>query len=488
MAGHSLVGPLPSPRPARAIRLLRCLAVLTLFSAVVAAQAVTPLRGKAATKAAGHIRQYFIAAENVSWDFAPSGRDLMDNQPIPPPYLKTEYPKIRYIEYTDATFSHRKPQPEWLGILGPIIRAEVGDTVVVHFLNRSQMPLTIHPHGLHYSKDNEGAVYRGPTGRPPLPVMPGQQFTYTWVADEDSGPRAGQPSSIVWPYHSHIEEPMEVNEGLVGPIIVTSRGKAKPDGSPRDVDQEFVALFMVFDQQQGKEAGMMHAINGYIFGNLPGLVVKTGSKVRWHIFAMGNERDVHTAHWHGKTAFTPLERVDSVTVLPASTATVDMKADNPGNWMFHCHVADHMEGGMMAFFTILPPQPPQPVQFGSGDFWSDPHNVGFTVKNLGKRAIRTIHFGADAFIKTQYLTNTYVAWETDKPIAGGGSGTYRFPIVMNDPKSILGWAVYVTEIEYEDGTRWQAADPRQCVHVFWRDGHTTQPLVLPPVQVERDED
>src|SRR6185436_20814658 len=79
-------------------------------------------------------RQYYIAAEAVEWDYAPSGQDLVHGGPIPDPWARyTKWNKVRYIEYTDATFQAKKPQPEWLGVLGPIIRAEVGDTVVVQF-------------------------------------------------------------------------------------------------------------------------------------------------------------------------------------------------------------------------------------------------------------------------------------------------------------------------------------------------------------------
>src|SRR5262249_14538109 len=77
-------------------------------------------------------RHYYIAAEDVTWDYAPSGRDLFHSHPVPMPWGgQTKWAKTRYIEYTDATFSTRKPQPEWLGILGPVIRAEVGDEIVV---------------------------------------------------------------------------------------------------------------------------------------------------------------------------------------------------------------------------------------------------------------------------------------------------------------------------------------------------------------------
>lgn len=456
---------------------------------ILAQLAVLVSLGQGAKKpATGHLRQYYIAAEEGMWDFAPSGRNLMANGPIPLPYINTRYRKIRYIEYTDATFKVKKPQPEWLGILGPIIRAEVGDTVRVHFLNRTSLPLSIHPHGLRYSKENEGAFYAVNTGRSAPPVNGGQQFTYTWFADESSGPGPGQPSSIMWPYHSHVDEPQEVNAGLIGPIIVTARGKARPDGSPRDVDQEFVTLFMVFDQQDGKEAGMMHAMNGYIFGNLQGLVANLGDRVRWHVFAMGSERDIHSAHWHGKVVLTRGEHLDVVPLIPAQTATVDMIADNPGSWMFHCHVADHMEGGMMAVFSVVPPPLACPVTFGAGDFWKDRHRVSFSVANPSAKAIKHVNFSSSMFIKPNYRVANFDIWRTDKPQAAGSTTTYEFPIAMNDPGAIQGWAISVLAVEYEDGTVWHPREREQCVHVYWRDGTATQPKVLPPLQTAEESD
>lgn len=442
---------------------------------------------KAAHVTPSKVREYFIAAEELTWDFAPSGRDLMYNRAIPQTYANTKFPKMRYIEYTDATFSVKKPQPEWLGILGPIIRAEVGDTVIVHFKNSTNRLISMHPHGLRYTKENEGATYPVMAGKPAQGVKRGQTVTYTWTADENSGPGPGQTSSIVWPYHSHVDETREVNDGLVGPIIVTAKGKARPDGSPRDVDQEFVVMFMMFDQQLGQESGMMHSMNGYIFGNLMGLNVDVGTKVRWHLFGMGNERDIHTAHWHGKTVFTPMEHEDVVALFPAISKSVDMKADNPGSWMFHCHVADHMEGGMMAFFNILLPHPPCPVDFGSGEFWKDPHNVQFSVANKSGKAIKRIRFNAHVFIKPNYLIATYLIWQSEKPLAAGATDTYQYPISMNDPSAILGWAVSISSIEYEDGAKWQPMDRQQCVHVYWRDGSTQQPRVLPPVKNPKED-
>jgi len=41
-------------------------------------------------------------------------------------------------------------------------------------------------------------------------------------------------------------------------------------------------------------------------------------------------------------------------VIPAQTKSFDLFADNPGTWMYHCHVNDHITAGMMTKFTIVP--------------------------------------------------------------------------------------------------------------------------------------
>ena len=322
--------------------------------------------------AAAMTRNYYVAAEDVVWDYAPSNRNLMHCHdpagcPVPAPWTNSHiFNKTRYIEYTDASFLQKKPQPEWLGVLGPIIRAEEGDTVVVRFCNKSAKgSFGMHPHGFRYTKNNEGAHYQGVNGGQAAgtgsQVAPGACFTYSWVADQDSAPAAGDPSSKAWWYHSHIDEPAETNLGLLGPIIITRKGMAKADGSPMDVDKEFVTAFFIFNELPDKrdpEPGLMHSINGYIFGNLKGLVMKNGDKVRWHTMGMGNEVDNHTAHWHGKTvtvgAGQAARRTDVVELLPASMVTADMNADNLGEWAYHCHVADHIDAGMMTTFQILP--------------------------------------------------------------------------------------------------------------------------------------
>jgi hypothetical protein len=220
---------------------------------------------------------------------------------------------------------------------------EVGDEIVGDFLNRGHVGHDMHPHGLGYDKDNESSVYP-PFGKGDR-VPPGQKFTYHWFANAARGPAPGQPSPIVLWYRAHIDPSIEINAELLGPVIITAKGKAKPDGSPKDVDREFVASFMIFDELAGKPAGLFYAISGFIFGNLPGLYMKQGVEVRWHLLGMRNEIDLHSPHWHGETVVEDTRHTDVIELLPGSMKTVDIVADNPGIWMFHCHVEDHMEAG-----------------------------------------------------------------------------------------------------------------------------------------------
>lgn len=296
------------------------------------------------------VREYWIAAEQVSWNYAPSGKNLIAAEDGLGVWGKTlVYTKYRYIGYTDKSFTTPMPQPEWMGILGPQLRAVVGDTLKVHFLNKTDRPLSLHPHGVKYDKNNSGA-----DGGAGGSILPGESYTYTWTVDEQAGPGPNDPSSIVWLYHSHVMSEEETNLGLIGTIVVTGAGKARSqaDPLPQDIDQEFTALYMIFNEENGEESGMKHTINGAIFGNLSGYNTYEGSRVRWHLVALGNENDNHTVHWHGQTVLHFGRRTDVIELMPASMTSADMIPRSPGNWLFHCHVNDHMMAGMSARWQV----------------------------------------------------------------------------------------------------------------------------------------
>src|SRR5205085_3754665 len=68
---------------------------------------------------AAKTRHYYIAAEPELWDFAPQGRDPVCGRPLPPPVLLQRHVgKMRYVQYTDASFTTKVFQNPRLGILG----------------------------------------------------------------------------------------------------------------------------------------------------------------------------------------------------------------------------------------------------------------------------------------------------------------------------------------------------------------------------------
>lgn len=325
---------------------------------------------------------YYVAAESELWDYAPAGKDEVCGLPLSPALLANRQTgKTRYVAYTDATFGARALATPSLGILGPVLRGVVGEYLVVTFLNRTSEPLSMHPHGVKYDKDSEGSYYQPGPGLGAA-VAPGATFTYVWFLDEQSGPLPSEPSSRAWLYHGHVTGDREANLGLVGAIIVTDPKRARPDGTPADVDREFASLFMIFDEsglddaaveaaeyanlpgaapaalswaetQQTLQQGMRYAINGRLFGNLPGLEMNEGERTRWYLFALGSEQDIHTPHWHGLRVIEDgRRRTDVVELLPATMKVADLIADNPGTWLYHCHVAEHMREGMFARFVV----------------------------------------------------------------------------------------------------------------------------------------
>ena len=318
-------------------------------------------------------REYWIAAEKVEWNYAPSGQNLIRPAMGLDVWGKAlVYEKYRYIQYTDDTYTTRVEQPVWMGILGPQLHAVEGDSIRVHFLNRADKPLSIHVHGLQYDEANEGADMKGSGAA----VPPGGKFTYHWEADSDAAPGPNDPSSIVWLYHSHVDAVTEVYDGLIGTIVVTKKGmeRSANDPRPKDIDKAFTTLFLVFNEngrtivksgqsaaydtpEEAEEGNLKHAINGYIFGNLQGLEVKQHDKVRWYLIGLGTEVDMHTAHWHGQTVLNAGKRTDVVELLPGSMVTVDMTAKTPGNWLYHCHVADHITAGMNTRWRVVPRSP-----------------------------------------------------------------------------------------------------------------------------------
>jgi FtsP/CotA-like multicopper oxidase with cupredoxin domain len=398
----------PSTAAARAALRPARITASAVFSLTCAILCVQPVSVNAAPPAhAGKTRTYYVAADEVQWDYAPSGRDEAMGMPfddIAKGFTETSsnrigrvYKKAVYREYTDATFSILKPRPpeeQYLGILGPILRAEVGDTIKVIFKNNATHPYSMHPHGVLYLKDSEGADYNDNTSGEDQSdgcVAPGARHTYTWQVPERAGPGPADPSSIFWLYHSHCDELRDVASGLFGGLVITRRGMALPDGRPKNVDHEFVNIFIAINENEswylddnikahiadpskldrygfkpitttgifGTVAGqgftdtnVKWSINGYIYGNMPMMTMEKGDHVRWYVATLGDFNNAHTPHWHGNTVTVAGQRTDVLLVTSAQMITADMVPDAAGIWLYHCHISDHMLAGMVGRYEV----------------------------------------------------------------------------------------------------------------------------------------
>jgi hephaestin len=82
--------------------------------------------------------------------------------------------------------------------------------------------------------------------------------------------------------------------------------------------------------------------------------MKKGERVRWYLLSLGDFGNMHTPHWHGNVVLDHGRRTDVVFLGPAQMETVDMIPDDPGIWMYHCHIDDHMKTGMVGLYKVEP--------------------------------------------------------------------------------------------------------------------------------------
>jgi len=337
----------------------------------------------------GRVREYWIQADSYQHNAVPNGRDGMTGMTFTAD--QTTFQALGFRAYTPNWGS---PLPADLGphgigpnsgIPGPVLRGEVGDLIKVHFRNNDahyKWPHSMHPHGVRYTPDNDGGYMADDAKMPGTAVAFGESYTYTWQCT---------PGSVgSWPYHDHaapqapprpaasggsqsgsqsggqngaqssgasgdghgaqsfggggMVAEIGAELGLFGMIAVT-------DARTPPVDREFV-LFM-HDLSAGDASARtdLSLCNGAAFvDNAPTFTAKTGDRVRWRIGTLGNS--FHVFHIHGHRWQSPAGWVDSQVLGPATTLTVEYQEDNPGEWLYHCHLPAHMMRGMAGRYVV----------------------------------------------------------------------------------------------------------------------------------------
>ncbi len=118
----------------------------------------------------------------------------------------------------------------------------------------------------------------------------------------------------------------------------------------RSVDREHLLVLA------GDMTSYRWTINGKPYDQTDPLPVHEGERVRlrfqnhstmWHPMHVHG----HTLQVRGPNGTGP--RKDTMTVLPMREVVADLQADNPGQWMVHCHNVYHMQAGMMTRLSYV---------------------------------------------------------------------------------------------------------------------------------------
>ena len=258
----------------------RAATIVALLAVTGAATSVAAPAASAAT------REFWVAAVPHHWNMSPNERDAIHGMPLSP--SQTVFPTVVYRRFTPGWGHPLRNVAAGTSnqdlIPGPLLRARVGDRLLVHFKNLDTLykrPHSMHFHGVHYRPSSDGAYVPGFSGRD-ADVKPGQTWTYKLTAGHDS---VG-----VWPYHDHSPSMEDsIAGGMYGMLSILGRHEQRPD-------REFEVVFAPM--------GDFQTIDGRAFvGNTPVFTSIVGQTMQWDVMAMGSEH--HTFHVHGHRWVSP---------------------------------------------------------------------------------------------------------------------------------------------------------------------------------------
>lgn len=227
---------------------------------------------------------------------------------------------------------------------GPTMEICEGDRVRVYVTNKLPTKLSIHWHGVIVPNGQDGIVGLTQPG-----IEIGQTFVYEFTF----------PESGTFMYHPHFDSMTTEGMGMTGMIVVHDR--QPPEQRP---DRDFAIMLAEFRVDVGVSTIIpfemtdfnILTMNGRVMpGHVP-LVAKLGERVRIR-FGNLSPQDHHPIHLHGYSFrivgndggwIKPEAQIPETTVLVhvGSAQVIEFTADNPGDWLMHCHMTHHMMNQM----------------------------------------------------------------------------------------------------------------------------------------------
>uniref|UniRef100_A0A671RSP7 Coagulation factor VIII-like n=1 Tax=Sinocyclocheilus anshuiensis TaxID=1608454 RepID=A0A671RSP7_9TELE len=339
-------------------------------------------------------RSYYIAAEEIMWDYGINkpaqlikprdmGRGMRKYFPA--------YKKVVFRAYQDRDFKHpikRGELDEHLGIMGPVLKAEINDVLTVVFKNLASRPYSFHLHGV-YDK-TQGSFIPGD------PVPPGEERVYNWRISRRQGPSVSEFDCKAGAYYSDVNMEKDINSGLIGPVLICRPGILRPRDLLQPDVMDFFLLFTTFDERKSwyldyntrkfctppcqakvddpwfEMSNKFAAINGYVSETLPGLIVEQYRTARWHLLNVGSQGEFHAIHFHGLPFGVGKDqehRMGVFNLYPGVFGTVEMRPAIVGTWLIECTIGEHQMAGMRAKLLVYNPRCIQPLGMQSG--WID---------------------------------------------------------------------------------------------------------------------
>uniref|UniRef100_A0A7N4NLP0 F5/8 type C domain-containing protein n=1 Tax=Sarcophilus harrisii TaxID=9305 RepID=A0A7N4NLP0_SARHA len=339
-------------------------------------------------------RRHYIGAVELYWDYRRSELlSALSLEPGFPPRVadsfasdgSTLYKKAVFVEYTDSRFLQTKPRAPWMGLLGPIIRAEVHDTVVVTLKNMASHPVSLHAVGISFWKASEGARYNDQTTymeKQDDEVAPGANYTYVWQVLKENSPMDHDPPCLTYSYLSHVDTVKDLNTGLIGPLLVCKEGTweggkvsflpPRSPGKSWHSEPEETETQAQMDESK-KLYPKVHTINGYVNGSLPDLLVCHGKAVHWHVIGMGTAPEVHSIFLESHTFLVRNHRLTSLEISPATFLTAQTLHMDTGHFLMFCQISSHQHDGMEAYVHVetCPEEPQLKMEKESGIYYDD---------------------------------------------------------------------------------------------------------------------
>ena len=229
------------------------------------------------------------------------------------------------------------------GTPGPLIECVEGDKLRIYVTNKLPEPTSVHWHGVLVPNGMDGVA-----GLTQKSIGKGETYRYEFTMKH-----AG-----TFMYHPHFDEMTQIALGMVGMIVVHPRRR---DGR-RVRDYSLMAHeWMIPIGARRPDPLAMNDFNVLTFNSkaFPAtepLVAELGDVVRIRIGNLG-PMDHHPIHLHGHT-FEVTEtdggpvprsarrRETSVLVPVGAVRVIELVADNPGDWPFHCHMTHHVMNQM----------------------------------------------------------------------------------------------------------------------------------------------